>query len=59
MLLWGETLGLKEKDYVPILMCTIDNDIKKRKQNNNINNKPKKYVNKEMKKLEKECGLLW
>ena len=59
MLLWGETLKLKEKDYVPILMCTIDDDIKKRKQNNNMNNKSKKYVNKEMKKLEKECGLLW
>ena len=58
MLLWGETLKLKEIDYIPILMCLIDDDIKNRK-NNNIKN-PKKHIkNKEIKKLEKECGLLW
>ena len=50
MFLWGEILKLKKVNYIPILMCLMED-------NNNI---PKKHINnKEMKKLEKECGLLW
>ncbi len=58
MFLWGESLNLKNADYVPILMCLMEKDIKKQKNNKNTTT-PKKYVNKEMRKLEKECGLLW
>lgn len=58
MFLWGEILNLKNTDYIPILMCLMENNIKKQKNNKNTIT-PKKYVNKEMRKLEKECGLLW
>lgn len=58
MFLWGEILNLKNADYVPILMCLMEKDIKRQK-NNKSTTMPKKYVNKEMRKLEKECGLLW
>ena len=58
MFLWGEILNLKNTDYVPILMCLMEKDIKRQK-NNKSTTTSKKYVNKEMRKLEKECGLLW
>lgn len=61
MFLWGEILNLKNADYVPILMCLMeDNNNNIKEKNNNIVKKPKKHINnKEMRKLEKECGLLW
>lgn len=56
MFLWGQILNLKNADYVPILMCLMEKD--KRQKNNKSTTTSKKYVNKEMRKLEKECGLL-
>ena len=59
MFLWGEILKLKKVDYTPILMCLMEDNNTKEK-NNNIVKKSKKHINnKEMRKLEKECGLLW
>ena len=57
MFLWGEILKLKKVNYIPILMCLMEDNNNIKEKNNNI---PKKHINnKEMKKLEKECGLLW
>lgn len=60
MFLWGEILKLKKVDYVPILMCLMEDNNNIKEKNNNIVKIPKKHINnKEMRKLEKECGLLW
>ena len=45
MLLWGETFGLKEVDYKPILMCILEDSFKKRKNNSNKKNKKKNRGN--------------
>ena len=57
MLLFSELLKLKEVDYVPLLMYLLDDDTKK--QNKKNIDKPKKHIDKEMRKLEKQCDLLW
>lgn len=60
MFLWGEILKLKKVDYIPILMCLMEDNNNIKEKNNNIVKTQKKHINnKEMRKLEKECGLLW
>ena len=60
MFLWGKILKLKKVDYIPILMCLMEDNNNIKEKNNNIIKNPKKHINnKEMRKLEKECGLLW
>ena len=57
MLLFGEILKLKESDYRPILVNMLSDNTKKQKIKKI--NKNTKTSNNEIRKIERQCGLLW